>query len=185
MTLLRMLAFRPEHSTAESVPASAPRAAAALARAAAGAPGSAAAPASASSARAVVGAFDGDWPKLYRELEISGAAKELARNAEFVHFEEGCFELVVPKSMPHLAEATYREKLKSALQQRLGEGVRLRVSTGEVRGNSVATLEANDRNAKRAEAARSVQGDSFVNDLVNLLDGQVVEQSVRSARNNE
>jgi hypothetical protein len=30
-----------------------------------------------------------------------------------------------------------------------------------------------------------VQGDSFVNDLVNLLDGRVVEQSVRSARDSE
>jgi hypothetical protein len=38
---------------------------------------------------------------------------------------------------------------------------------------------------KNAEAVRSVQGDRFVNDLVNLLDGRVVEQSVRSARNSE
>ena len=184
MTLLRMLAFRPESGDAESLAAPTPRAATSPARAAAGAPASAAAP-SASNARAAGGAFDGDWAKLYRELEISGAAKELARNAEFVRFEEGCFELVVPKSMPHLAEATYREKLKSALQQRLGEAVRVKVSSGEVRGTSVATLEANDRDARRAEAARSVQGDRFVNDLVNLLDGRVVEQSVRSARNSE
>ena len=191
MTLLRMLAFRPEGSTAESVPAPAPRTAAAPARASAAAPANAAVPASAaapsstSNARAAGAPFDGDWAKLYRELEISGAAKELARNAEFVRFEEGCFELVVPKSMPHLAEAAYREKLKSALQQRLGDAVRVRVSTGEVRGTSVATLETQDRDAKRAEAARSVQGDRFVNDLVNLLDGRVVEQSVRSARNSE
>ena len=54
-----------------------------------------------------------------------------------------------------------------------------------MRGTSVATLEANERDAKRAEAARSVHGDRFVNDLVNLLDGRVVEQSVKSARNSE
>ena len=185
MTLLRMLAFRPDGGATESLPALPPRTAAAAPARSTAAPASVAVPSPASKARPAGGAFDGDWPKLYQELEISGAAKELARNAEFVRYEEGCFELVVPKAMPHLAEATYREKLRSALQQRLGEPVRVKVSTGEVRGASVATLEANDRDTKRAEAARSVQGDSFVNDLVNLLDGRVVEQSVRSARNNE
>ena len=186
MTLLRMLAFRPEGGVAESLlPSAQHTATAAPARSAAAGSAAAAAASPASRPRPASGAFDGDWPKLYRELEISGAAKELARNAEFVRFEEGCFDLIVPKSMPHLAEATYREKLRVALQQRLGEAVRVKVSTGEVRGASVATLEANDQDAKRAEAARSVQGDRFVNDLVNLLDGRVVEQSVRPARNNE
>ena len=87
--------------------------------------------------------------------------------------------------MPHLAEPAYRDKLRTALQQRLGQAIRVKVSTGEVRGTSVATLEASERDAKRAEASRSVQGDRFVNDLVNLLDGRVVEQSVKSAPNSE
>jgi DNA polymerase-3 subunit gamma/tau len=190
MTLLRMLAFRPENGAAEQPSATVPRTAAA-------APSKPAARAAAAVAPVVLPArpdastpvsgmtFDGDWPKLYRELEISGAAKELARNAELMRFEDGCFELVVPKAMPHLAESAYRDKLRTALQQRLGQAIRVKVSTGEVRGTSVATLEANERDAKRAEASRSVQGDRFVNDLVTLLDGRVVEQSVKSARNSE
>jgi DNA polymerase-3 subunit gamma/tau len=178
MTLLRMLAFRPESGAAVQAPASVARAAAPAATPAAAAPKAASVPMSSA-------AFDGDWPKLCRELEVSGAAKELARNAELIRFEEGCFELVVPKAMPHLAESAYRDKLRAALQQRLGQAVRVRVSTGEVGGTSVATLEASERDAKRAEATRSVNGDRFVNDLVNLLDGRVVEQSVKSARNSE
>jgi hypothetical protein len=130
-------------------------------------------------------AFDGDWPRLCRQLEISGAAKELARNAELIRFEDGCFELMVPKAMPHLIEPAYSEKLRTALQQRIGQSVRVRVSLGDVRGTSVAALETSERDAKRAEAVRSVSGDRFVNDLVNLLDGRVVEQSVRSAGNSE
>jgi DNA polymerase-3 subunit gamma/tau len=179
MTLLRMLAFRPENGAADQAPASVPRSAVAAAAPAA------APPKPVASAPLSGAAFDGDWPKLYRELEISGAAKELARNSELMRFEDGCFELVVPKAMPHLAEPAYRDKLRTALQQRLGQAIRVKVSTGEVRGTSVATLEANERDTKRAEAARSVHGDRFVNDLVNLLDGRVVEQSVKSARNNE
>jgi DNA polymerase-3 subunit gamma/tau len=176
MTLLRMLAFRPDSGVGESAPAPATRTVASAPTAAT---------TSKPSAPVSGGAFDGDWAKLCRQLDVSGAAKELARNAELIRFEDGCFELVVPKAMPHLTESTYREKLRSALQQRLGQAVRVRASTGEVRGSSLAALDANERDAKRAEATRSVQGDSFVNDLVNLLDGRVVEQSVRSARDSE
>jgi DNA polymerase-3 subunit gamma/tau len=186
MTLLRMLAFRPESGAAEQASAAVPRAAsAASAKPAVSSAATPAPPRPAASPQTSGVAFDGDWPKLYRELEISGAAKELARNAELMRFEDGCFELAVPKAMPHLAEAPYRDKLRAALQQRLGHAIRVKVSTGEVRGTSVATLEASERDAKRAEATRSVQGDRFVNDLVNLLDGRVVEQSVKSARNTE
>jgi DNA polymerase-3 subunit gamma/tau len=164
-----MLAFRPEDGAAEPAPARESR------------------PVVAPAAKAPVAgaAFDGDWPKLSRQLEVSGVAKELARNAELARYEDGCFDLIVPKAMPHLADAAYRDKLRSALQQRLGNAVRVRVSIGEIRGASVASLEAIERDAKRAEAVRSVQGDRFVNDLVTLLDGRVVEQSVQSAGKGE
>ncbi|MGH8673724.1 MAG: DNA polymerase III subunit gamma/tau [Burkholderiales bacterium] len=166
MTLLRMLAFRPEGSTVEPASASAPRAAAKPA----------------ASAPAAGQAFDGNWAKLCGQLEVSGVAKELARHSELVRFEDECFDLVVPKAMPHLAEPAYREKLRAALQQRLGRPVRVRVASGEVRGVSAAALTANQREAKQAEAVQAVHGDRFVNELVTLLDGRVVEQSVQSAR---
>ena len=76
------------------------------------------------------------------------------------------------------------DKLKAALEQHLGRTVRVRVAAGEVRGTSVAALEASDRSAKRSEAARSMEGDRFVKDLVTLLDGKVLEQSVQPAPKN-
>jgi len=167
MTLLRMLAFAPEDTTSDLPAASEPRPR-----------GLAAAPAGGG------GGFDGDWPKLYRQLTVTGAAKELARNAELARYEDGLFQLVVPKAMPHLAERGYQEKLQVALQQHLGRPVRIRVATGEVHGTSASALEASDRNAKCLEAARALQGDRFVNDLVTLLDGRVIDQSVQPAPKN-
>ena len=43
-------------------------------------------------------------------------------------------------------------------------------------------LEAADRNARKAEAARAVQGDSFVQDLVNLFDARVVDSTIKEKR---
>jgi DNA polymerase-3 subunit gamma/tau len=156
MTLLRMLAFRPEAADAvgqaQAKPASKPEA---------------------------PREFDGDWPKLVQELALSGGAKELARNAELGARNNGVFELVVPKAMAHLAGDSYREKLRAALAARLGGQVQVRVATGETRGGSAAALEAAERGARRAEATKAVKGDSFVQDLVNLFDGRVVDSTIR------
>jgi len=167
MTLLRMLAFRPEDVAYDR-----PEAQQSKSRESAAAPAGRTA------------GFDGDWPKLCRQLAVTGVAKELARNAELAKFQDGSFDLVVPKSMPHLAESGYKDKLKAALEQHLGRPVRVRVAAGEVRGTSAAALEASERSATRSEAARAMQGDGFVKDLVTLLDGKVLEQSVQPAPKN-
>jgi len=178
MTLLRMLAFRPETGTSEGRPAS-PRVSAAAAPATPPRQASQAEP----SAPPVADApFDGDWASLCRRLDLGGVARELARNAELLRHEGNSFEFVVPKAMPHLVEAAYQEKLRSALQRALGQAVRVRVSPGDVRGVSVAALEAGERDARRSDAAKAMRGDRFVNDLVTMFDGRVVDGSVQPAR---
>ena len=58
--------------------------------------------------------------------------------------------------------------------------VKVRVTSGETRGATAAALEARASAARgSAEATRAVQGDSFVQDLVNLFDGRVVDSTIR------
>jgi DNA polymerase-3 subunit gamma/tau len=159
MTVLRMLAFRPEGAADELPP---PKTAAASA-----------APVKKSVAKA------GEWPQLVRELPVTGAARELARNAELKRHENGVFEFTVPKAKAYLAERNYVDKLKAALDQHLGGPVRVNVSVGEVAGATAAALDAGEREARRAEAVKSVQGDGFVQDLVNLFDAKLVDSSLR------
>jgi DNA polymerase-3 subunit gamma/tau len=177
MTLLRMLAFRPEASATEANTGAGKTAVSRLPGNIAAAP---AAPAASPKSVATPGAqFDGDWTGLVAQLAVTGVAKELARNAELARAEGASFDLVVPKSMPHLAERSYCDKLRAALEQHLGRPVRLRVAAGEVGGRSVAALEANARDSRRAEASRAVKSDRFVQELVTLFDGRVVDPSVR------
>ncbi|HXR58732.1 MAG TPA: DNA polymerase III subunit gamma/tau C-terminal domain-containing protein, partial [Burkholderiales bacterium] len=160
MTLLRMLAFSPSQGEKNPMPAGEKTSA----------------PAKAAKTAAP---FDGNWPALAAKLALSGGAKELARNAELKSGGAAALELVVPKSMAHLAGETYREKLQAALAEHFGRPMQLRVSPGEAQGTSAAALEAADRGARRAQAARAVQGDSFVQDLVNLFDGRVVDSTIK------
>jgi DNA polymerase-3 subunit gamma/tau len=124
----------------------------------------------------------GDWPQLVQSLQVTGAARELARNAELQRREEGVFDLVVPKAKSYLAGRNYVEKLKAALEQHLGSAVRVNVSVGELAGATPAALEAGELEARRVEAVKAVQGDGFVKDLVNLFDGKVVDSSIRESK---
>ncbi len=166
MTVLRMLAFRPEGGT-RALPtgkASEPAGAAPKARAAV--------PAAASAK---------PWPDLVRELPVGGAARELARNAELQRREGTSFELIVPKAKAYLAERAYVDKLKAALEQHFATPVSLKVAAGETSGATAAALDASERQARRAAAEQSVQADGFVKDLVNLFDGKVVDSTIRDS----
>jgi DNA polymerase-3 subunit gamma/tau len=160
MTVLRMLAFRPE-GVGSSLPV--PKSEGAK-------PVAIAKPKAAAS---------GEWPQLVQALPVTGAARELARNAELKRHENGVFEFTVPKAKAYLAERNYVDKLKAALEQHLGSPVRVNVSVGEVAGATAAAFEAGERAARRAEAVKSVQGDGFVQDLVNMFDAKLVDSSLR------
>jgi DNA polymerase-3 subunit gamma/tau len=149
MTVLRMLAFRPEGES-KNVPSPNPQ-------------------------------NDG-WPELAQKLSLTGAARELARNAELRRRDGSTFEFVVPKAKAYLAERSYVDKLKAALEQHFGSPVSVKASAGAVAGASVASLEAGEREARRAAAAQAVSSDGFVQDLVNLFDGTVVDSTIREDR---
>jgi DNA polymerase-3 subunit gamma/tau len=159
MTVLRMLAFRPESAAKPLTPAK---------------------PAAVKPAPAAVKkAVSADWPQLVQQLPVTGAARELARNAELQSQHDGVYDLVVPKAKAYLAERSYVDKLKAALYQHLGTSVRLNVAVGEIAGATAASVEAGEREARHAEAVKSVQGDGFVQDLVNIFDAKVIDSSIR------
>jgi DNA polymerase-3 subunit gamma/tau len=166
MALLRMLAFRPDGVETKPAPIATPRA-----------PG-----ATPQAAKASASKPSGAWPELVQQLALTGAARELARNAELQRREGSVFDLVVPKAKAYLVERTYSDKLKAALEQHVGSAVTVKVSIGESTGASAAAIEAGEREARRAAAAQSVQSDGFVKDLVNLFDAKVVDSSIKEER---
>ena len=148
MALLRMLAFAP---TEDPRPRDAERA---------GTPGPAAR-----------GAFDGDWPKLANSLRLGGIAKQLAQASELKGFDGETIELCVPPAARQMAEKSFQDKLRGALQAHFGKAIRLTVTISETTGNT-----ARDR------AATAVNQDAFVRDLVENFDATIVESSIKPAQ---
>jgi DNA polymerase-3 subunit gamma/tau len=117
---------------------------------------------------AVRGAFDGDWPKLANSLDLGGVAKQLAQASELKRFDGETIELCVPPAAKQMAEKSFQDKLRGALQKHFGKAVRLVVTISETTGNT-----ARDR------AAAAINQDAFVRDLVETFDATIVESSIK------
>jgi DNA polymerase-3 subunit gamma/tau len=189
MTLLRMLAFKPQGGTeipggtlsvvAASKPKAQPPSRAVSSTVPKGPEVFAPAPAATAAAQGGP-PFDGNWPALARELQLGGAAKLLADNAELQRHQGGQFDLCVPKGMGYLAEKNYSDKLKLALAQRFGGNITVRVAVGEVQGKTAAAIEQGERDVRQAKAVDAVHGDPFVRDLVDIFDATVIDKTINA-----
>jgi DNA polymerase-3 subunit gamma/tau len=186
MTLLRMLAFRPEVMTAG---ARAPAAAAAQKKTevpVAPVPAAAAvrvqqpvarAPAVATSKTA--GGFDGDWIALVGRLRLSGMARMLAQHCELKSFAGDVMALTVPPEHKHLADKPYQEKLKVALDEHFGRPIKLAIELGELTGLTPAQQQQNEKVARQAQAIEAIEQDPFVRELVEQFDAKVIESTIK------
>ncbi|MBE0613190.1 MAG: DNA polymerase III subunit gamma/tau [Burkholderiales bacterium] len=181
MSLMRMLAFRPDEAgaAAPAQPAKKkPEAAVAPAPAKSGARGASIAQ-QASGPKTTGPAFDGDWPRLATQLKVSGVARQLAQQSELRGYDSDSIELGLAFSAKHLAERTYQDKLRAALEEHLGKRIALKVVIGEISGNTAAIKAQNERQVLQGKALEAIQGDAFVQDLMDTFDATIVSDSVK------
>jgi DNA polymerase-3 subunit gamma/tau len=180
MSLMRMLAFRPEEPSAAGAsvlakkkPETQTRGADTVAPAAVRAGGRGAA------AAAAQPTFDGDWPQLANQLKVSGVARQLAQQSELRGFDGESMELGLAHSAKHLADRTYQDKLRAALEAHFGKPVSLKIVIGEISGNTAAVQAQSERQARQGKALEAIQGDAFVRDLMDTFDATIVSDSVK------
>jgi len=200
MTLLRLLAFRPDAAAAPRAgsharagaparpagPAPAvappPARAAALPEAAAAAAGtrSSVAPGAPIGVPApgVAPAFDGDWAALAAALpRAAGMVGQFMQQSELLEHDAGHFRVRVP--IKQMADAGLVGKVRDALGAHVGGAVRISVEVGPVQGETVAARRTQQRAAVQAEAQAAIEGDAFVQTLLTSFDGTIVPDSVQ------
>lgn len=168
MTLLRMLAFAPD---------------AAHAGAARPVPGTRASPVAESSAPGADNAKkNGDraeWAAIVEELGLTGMARMLAQHCELVVHEADRIELAISRVHERLLDKPYQDKLKAALQQHFGQGIRVTFTVRDGDGNSPAALADRERQRRQAQAVADIEQDPFVRELVENFDARVVESTIK------
>jgi DNA polymerase-3 subunit gamma/tau len=167
MTLLRMLAFAPEDSRAVARPAQ---------------------PLASAPVRADAAAVEVDskknegepaWGEIVEGLGLSGMARMLAQHCELVRQDGNRVELAISRVHERLLDKPYQDKLKAALQQHFGGGVRVTITVGEGNDNSPAALADRDKQRRHAQAVAEIEQDPFVRELVENFDARIVEATIK------
>ncbi len=189
MTLMRMLAFAMEEGGAvrSALPVK-PTAAKRIEKPQADAPrasaSAASSPASASSRTAIAPqangnlGFDGDWLALVAKLQSNRMAHMLASHAELKSHANNHLELVVAEEHKNLLDKAFQDKLKIAVEQQLGAGVRLSISVGNA-ASSLAAITNRSEREQQAKAIASIEQDPFVRDLMENMDAKLIESSIK------
>ncbi len=171
MTLMRMLAFTP---AAGGVPQ--PRATPAVVPAPAAAAGGAAQPSAVAKKKISI---EGDWTTFVGGLPLAGMERMLAHNCELVSWQDGRLELRVAHAQRHLNSRSYLERLQQALEVHIGTKIKLEISVGQVDGKTVAAVRDREQKEQLSEAAKAIDGDPFVRDLIENFDARVVPASIK------
>ncbi|MBI4204510.1 MAG: DNA polymerase III subunit gamma/tau [Betaproteobacteria bacterium] len=167
MTLLRMLAFAPGPPVEGARPA----------QAGTFAPVRAAAPAVAVESKK--NDDEATWGEIVEGLGLSGMARMLAQHCELVRRDADRVELTISRLHERLLDRPYQDKVKAALQQRFGAGVRVTISVGNGSGSSPAVLADREKQRRQAQAIADIEQDPFVRELVENFDARIVESTIK------
>ena len=182
MTLLRMLAFRPEVAGGTAAGGPARRAGAAAQPGNATAAGSAAAPRVTQPAAADAGAPD--WRSLIDELRLTGVARELAANCVWLGRQGDTIRLRLDRRSEALCTAAAEERLGQALGRHLGTGVRLVIEReeGAAEPDTPARQRARDSEAQLEAARVALEADPTVRALRERFSANVQPDTVKPVR---
>lgn len=189
MSLLRLLAFRPEQPSAPGAKPPSGSDGSGKARPLPTTSATTAAPAAtpaleapADANAAVKTAFErGDWREVARALKLSGLTRECAQHCEWVKCEDDRLYLRLSEAQRHILELNRAvfARIESDLARALARPIKLDFETGAIAGQTPAQLDELDRLERHAQAVAALESDPFVRGLIEHFDASLNESTVR------
>ncbi|MDZ7737159.1 MAG: DNA polymerase III subunit gamma/tau C-terminal domain-containing protein [Gammaproteobacteria bacterium] len=191
MTLVRMLAFRPDEASAAQAGRSAGTAArpvqakvpAQPAAAARSAGSTAAAGATADNTTAAADSGQpltaDNWAQILAGLDISGLARQLASHCVPKSHSDNKIELAI--ALPHapLLETTQQERLQAALRQYYDTQLKLVISVEDHGRESPADALLREADERQREAVQAVEQDPVVQAMLETFDAEIDHNSIQ------
>ena len=110
------------------------------------------------------------WPGFVAGLQLTGMARSLRRRPSCSRLDGTALTLALPAAHKHLADRTYADKLKAALEQATGAQLLLAFEVGEP-ADALARRRGNaTRAARRRRAEAAFRDEPFVRDVVARFD---------------
>lgn len=205
MTLLRMIAFRPDTVAEVAIPADKPaprviardredaaskvsptptriptlRASVAAMRAESiQTPDSIPAPAVAEPAPMVYAKPALAWPDLVRKLALDGLVRQLAANCAPLIVNADRVELLLAPSHKSLLSPKLEDRLRAALEQHFGQPVVVKITVSEKVPDTPAQQDVRARDERQKAAQRDIAEDVVVRGIVDTFNGRVLQESI-------
>lgn len=205
MTLMRLVAFRPEtEAPKRAAPLRAPTLAPSLRKSAPAPAAVAAAPAArdaameeaetpraaprvqepqASFAKPAAPAGSGsaahDWHDIAARLNLVGMARQLAHHCELAGLDQHTVTLRLPPLHKHLLAPAPQAKLQSELERHFGRSLRLSVQIEDTAGETPVARSNNIKRERLERAVAAIEEDPFVREVVELFDATINEASIK------
>ncbi|HRE18941.1 MAG TPA: DNA polymerase III subunit gamma/tau [Rhodocyclaceae bacterium] len=121
----------------------------------------------------------GQWLDVVQELQLSGMARELAQHCELRELSGNTCLLRLPPVHRHLQMKPAQDKLQQALSEHLGRPVIVRIELAEVEGVTPAATVAREKRERQDAAVAAIEQDPFVRDVIDTFDASLLESSIK------
>ncbi|HEY5774776.1 MAG TPA: DNA polymerase III subunit gamma/tau [Xanthomonadales bacterium] len=120
-----------------------------------------------------------DWSSLQSCLELSGAAREFARQIQLESVAENCWRFLVPDTLHHLGSESVVKSLGSALSNHLGHPVKLDLHQASEPVKSVAAAQTQAEVKRMSEAERAIEEDATVQEIKKEFGAKIMPDSIQ------
>ena len=120
-----------------------------------------------------------EWSNLQSNLELSGAAREFARNIQLESVDENHWRFLVPDTLSHLGSEKVVQSLQSALSSNLGHPVKLDLHKASEPVKSVAEAAQRAEVNRMSEAERAIDEDPTVKEIKKKFGAKIVPDSIQ------
>ena len=129
----------------------------------------------ASAASGTTNASNLEWGTLIEQLKLTGIVKQVAMNCALIERQDNDFRLALEPSHAQLCNKSIEDRLKAALEQRLGAPVRLRIQVGSGVAEETPARQRFQQQAERQRiAADQASQDPHVQDIQETFGAQIV-----------
>jgi len=127
----------------------------------------------------------GDWRTLLSQVDVRGAARRLAEHCLLKQISKSSVELVLAAENAHLNTDRVRGRLQEVLSDHLGHRLKLTVTTGEPTDATPAQIRAAGENQRMRRARESIEQDPNVQAAQAEFDAVVEADSVQPTGDGE
>jgi len=120
-----------------------------------------------------------DWPAFVADLDLDGAARQLAENSSMESGSPFELHLRIQRTNEHLLTDKLKRRLSVAVQEKMGSGVKVQFQVSDKSGETAAARIAEEAERNLDQAKDVIEQDPKVRDLVDMFGGEVVPDSIQ------